>query len=185
MDRWPFQTFRGQRGTFVRVTGENWHTVKRHVLEIERQSFLPSIQESERSLANVALSPSAIFLVALVGDETVVGYVMADELERFGDIPGTMSDPHYGHGDTIYVSSVAVHRRWRKRGIGVALEREVIAIAYGRGYARATAHIRSSAHLDGHLSRKTLGTFENWYQTGVSFDYVVLDLKEVAARAHG
>jgi ribosomal protein S18 acetylase RimI-like enzyme len=170
---------------FVRVTGENWHRLKSHVLEIERQSFLPSIQESERSLADVALSQSGIFLVALVADEAAAGYVMADELERFGDIPGTTSDPHYSRHDTIYVSSVAIHPRWRRRGLGVALEREVIAIAYNQGYVRVTAHIRSSARFDGQLSRRTLGTFANWYQTGVSFDYVVLNVKEVAARAHG
>jgi ribosomal protein S18 acetylase RimI-like enzyme len=169
----------------MRVTAENWHAVRKLVLEIERQSFVPSIQESERSLTKVALSQSAIFLVALVAGETVVGYVMADELERVGDIPGTKHDPHYGHRDTIYVSSVAVHPKWRTRGIGVALERETIAMAYARGYLRVTAHIRSSANLEGLLSRKTLNSFTNWYQTGVSFDYVVLDLKETAARAHG
>jgi len=111
--------------------------------------------------------------------------LQADELERVGDIPGTKHDPHYGHRDTIYVSSVAVHPKWRTRGIGVALERETIAMAYARGYLRVTAHIRSSANLDGLLSRKILNSFTNWYQTGVSFDYVVLDLKETAARAHG
>lgn len=170
---------------FMRVTGENWHTVKKYVLDIERRSFVPSIQESSRSLAKIASSPSAIFLVAFTGDETVVGYAMADELERFGDIPGTKRDRHYGRRDTIYVSSVAVAPEWRGRGVGVSLEREIIAIAYGQGYSRVTAHIRSSARLSSQLSRKVLDTFTNWYETGLSFDYVVLDFGKVAARAHG
>ncbi len=182
MNRWPFHTFRGQRGTFMRVTAANWHTVKKRVLEIEHKSFVRSIQESDRSLTRLALSPSAIFLVAFVAQETLVAYVMADELEQFDDVPGVKSDPHFGRKNTIYLSSVAVEPEWRGRGIGVTAEQEVVAIALRQGYSRVTAHIRSSARLGDRLSRKVLGTFSNWYDTGVPFDYVDLDIGKVARR---
>jgi GNAT superfamily N-acetyltransferase len=182
LNRLPFRTFRGQRGTFIRVTEENWHAVKKRVLELERRSFIPSIRESDRSLTKIALSPSAIFLVAAVGD-TLTAYAMADRLERFGGIPGTRRDPHYGRRDTIYISSVAVDPEWRGRGIGVGLERELVRVAYDQGYSRVTAHIRGSARLGDQLSRRVLDSFPNWYETGESFDYVVLDLGEVSRKA--
>ena len=185
MDRWPFQTFRGQHGTFMRVTAKNWHTVKKHVLEIERESFAPSIQESEDDLMETVSSPSSISLVAFVAERTLVGYAMGDELECFGDIPGTRSDPHYGRRDTIYVSSVAVHSEWRGLGIGVQFEREIIRLAHVAGYSRVTAHIRTSANLANQLTRKAMGTFSNWYGTGISFDYVVLDVLRAPMRARG
>ncbi len=170
---------------FMRVTAQNWHAVKRRVLEIEQESFVPSIQESEDSLTEVASSPSSISLVAFVAEVALVGYAMGDELECFGDVPGTKSDPHYGRRDTIYISSVAVDAGWRGRGIGIAFEREIVNLAYRAGYSRVTAHIRSSAHLAGQLEHKTLGTFPNWYETGVPFDYVVLDLTRIRVRARG
>jgi GNAT superfamily N-acetyltransferase len=182
LDRWPFRTFRGQQGTLMRVTRANWHTVKKRVVEIERKSFAPSIQDSARSLARTALSPSAIVIVAFVADETMVAYAMADELERFDDVPGVKSDPRYGHKDTIYLSSVAVEPEWRGRGIGVTAEQEIVAIALQQGYSRVTAHMRSSARLGDRLSRKVLGTFSNWYGTGVPYDYVDLEIVNAARK---
>jgi GNAT superfamily N-acetyltransferase len=159
--------------------------VKRRVLEIEQASFVASIQEDEDSLTKTACSPTSISLVAFVADRTLVGYAMGDELERFGDVPGARADQHYGRRDTIYIASVAVDPNWRGRGIGVEFEREIVTLAYRAGYSRVTAHIRSSAHMANQLTRKTIDTFPNWYDTGVRFDYVALDVARNLARARG
>ena len=110
---------------------------------------------------------------------------MGDELECFGDIPGTRSDPHYGRRDTIYISSVAVDSNWRGLGIGVEFEREIIRLAHLAGYSRVTAHIRTSANLANQLTHKAMDTFPNWYGTGIAFDYVVLDVARTPLRARG
>jgi GNAT superfamily N-acetyltransferase len=169
----------------MRVTAKNWHEVKRRVLEIEQASFVPAIQEDEDALTKTAYSPTSICLVAFVADRTLVGYAMGDELERFGDVPGTRADRHYGRRNTIYIASVAVDPTWRGRGIGVEFEREIVTLAHRAGYSRVTAHIRSSAHLANQLTRKAMDTFPNWYDTGARFDYVVLDVARTPARARG
>jgi len=53
--------------------------------------------------------------------DVVVGYLPADALERFTDVPGVEADPHCGRRDTIYIASVAVAPQWRRRGLGILL----------------------------------------------------------------
>jgi GNAT superfamily N-acetyltransferase len=173
-----FRTSTWLVGQFIRVTAKDWHRVKNHILRIERASFVHSIMGSEHSLREAASSSTAITLLVVVERcAQPVAYAMANKLEEFDDLPGAKDDLHQGHEDTMYLSSVAVAREWRKRGLGSALEREVITIAHNNGFPRITAHIRSSAHLDNHITKSVLHSFPNWYGTGEAFDYVELDLK--------
>jgi GNAT superfamily N-acetyltransferase len=134
--------------------------------------------ESEHSLRAAASSPTAITLLAVVDRfRQAAAYAIANKLEEVDDLPGAKDDLHQGHEDTMYLSSVAVAREWRKRGLASALEREIITIAHKTGFPRVTAHIRSAAHLNNHMTKSVLHTFPNWYGTGEAFDYMELDLK--------
>lgn len=176
MDRWPFHTHKGQRGTFMRITAETWIAVASQVLQIERASFIPSIRETEQALLRVVRSSTAVALAAFAGSsDHLVGYSMGDRLEGFDGIPGVKLDPHFGRRSTLYVSSVAVAPRWRARGFAISLERELIGVGRREGYRRFTAHIRRSAQLAPFLAKTILGSYSNWYATGEQFDYVRLD----------
>jgi hypothetical protein len=91
----------------VRVTAKNWQMVKGRVLEIERASFVPSIQENEDSLGEIALSPSSISLVAFVGEDTLVGYAMGDELSVSVTFPARRATP------TMATGTRSMFRRWQ------------------------------------------------------------------------
>lgn len=159
----------------MRVTATNWHVVAHQILQIERASFVPSIRETEQALVDIVRSSSAITIVAFVGvGDQLVAYSMGDMLERFDSIPGVKRDPNFGQRNTLYISSVAVAPRWRKRGLGIALERELIVAARNEGYRNVTAHIRRSARLEPFLTKTILESFHNWYSTGELFDYVRL-----------
>lgn len=157
----------------VAVTPSMWNAVRADILKIEDASFPSSLADDEKDLRRVADSPTGIFLVLIFPPSSkVLGYIAADLLERFPDIPGTVSDPHFNKGNTIYLESVAVHPAWRGRGLGTALTRECLRRVSQRDIERVTAHIESGSVNQLGLRARVLKSFENWYGTGRTFDYV-------------
>lgn len=143
------------------------------ILKIEDESFPPSLADSEKDLRRVADSPTGIFFaLSLPPSPRVLGYIAADLLENFPDIPGAASDPHFKKGNTIYLKSVAVHPDWRGRGLGTTLIRECLRLVSQKGIERVTAHIESGSVSRIGLGARVLKSFENWYGTGRTFDYV-------------
>lgn len=155
------------------ISKSNWDQVRKHILAIEENSFPPSIRDSTASLKKIAYSPTAIFLTLNLDPEgDILGYLTADRLEKFPDIPGLKEDRHFKLGDTIYISSVAVSSPWRNKGLGKKLQIECFQRAFDSGYNRITAHIRKGAAFKIDKHAKILSSHPNWYQTGITFDYV-------------
>jgi hypothetical protein len=78
------------------------------VVRIEEASFPPSIRDSASYLVKLAASLLALFLVAsMKPTEKIVGYLAAERLELFNDVPGIQEDSHFGLGDSVYLASVA------------------------------------------------------------------------------
>lgn len=129
--------------------------------------------DSEKDLRKLVDSPTGIFLaLSLLSSNRVIGYVAADLLESFSNIPAANADPHFGKRDTIYVASVGVLPNWRGRGFGTVLMRECLQVASQKGIERVTAHIETRSVARTGLTMKVLKSFTDWYGTDSTFDYV-------------
>ena len=163
----------GFKGEFILVTHSLWDDLKDDIIEIEEESFSTTLCDSKDDLFKIVDSPTSIFLILKIPSVSrVAGYIAADMLEGFADVPGTTSDPYFNQGKTIYIVSIAIHPDCRRRGLGIALQEECLRWASRRGFERATAHIESGATARMGLGAKVLMSFANWYGTGRTFDYV-------------
>jgi ribosomal protein S18 acetylase RimI-like enzyme len=163
----------GFKGEFILVTHSLWDDLKEDIIEIEEESFSSTLCDSKDDLLKIVDSPTSIFLVLRIPSVSrIAGYIAADMLEGFADVPGTTSDPYFNQGKTIYIVSVAIHPDWRRRGFGNALQEECLRWASRRGFERVTAHIERGAAARMGLGARVLMSFANWYGTGRSFDYV-------------
>jgi len=178
--REPTQHFSvGDRAEIVAVTPSMWDAIRPQILEIEDESFPPSLADSEDDLRAIVYSPTGIFLaLRAASSRQVLGYIAADLLEKFPNIPGTTSDPQFNKGNTIYIESVAVHPDWRRRGFATALVRECLKKALQRGIKRITAHIDRRAKTRIGVGVLVLNSFSNWYQTDRTYDYVEFPLEK-------
>lgn len=161
-----------QVATIITVTSAKWTAIKADIRNIEQVSFPPPIRDTPEYLFGLVKSPTSIFLAMEIGDSMVVGYIAADVLEKFSNVPGIKSDPDFNKRTTIYIESVAVLPHWRKQGLGIALETQCITRAHERGFNRVTAHIQRGVSEKMGMNVKVLRTFKNWYGTGRTFDYV-------------
>ena len=165
----------GQVAQIIEVTSPVWLSVRADVLSIERKSFPPSIRDSPQYLSQLVRSSTCIFLALRIFTVArVVGYLAADVLEDFPNIPGVTSDPHFHRKDTFYIASVAIDPAWRQRGLGIALQKDCLRRASQRGFERATAHVHHGALSRMGLGGRELRSFDNWYETRRTFDYVEL-----------
>lgn len=162
----------------VVVPPSAWASVEKEILAIEHESFPPSIREEKETLRREGSSPSSMLLAAKAGSTgRVIAYLLADRVENYADVPGVEADDHFGRGDTLYISSVAVRPERRGRGLGLAMQRECFRLARKRGYRRVAAHLRQGAAPRISAQAVVLSTFENWYGTGEIFEYVVFSLQ--------
>ena len=163
----------GDLPEFLQVTPSVWDAVQADIIQIEEESFPLPIRDSAEYLLALASSPTSIFLVLRIPSVSkIVGYIAADVLEKFTDVPGITSDPHFNEGKTIYIASVAIRPEWRRQGLGTALQKECLRRALEKGFKRAMAHVQSGAAARMGLEAQVLMSFENWYGTGQTFDYV-------------
>lgn len=118
------------------------------VLEVEEKSF-PTPWKRDAFLFELLHNKVAHYLVAKAGGR-VVGYggmwILVDE---------------------AHVTNIAVHPDWRRRGIGEALLRRLMAEAKERGADRMTLEVRKSNWQARRLYEKlgflTLGCRRNYY----------------------
>lgn len=150
-----------------------WPSMQREIVDIENKSFEPSIRDDLDYLSTLVHSSTSIFLALKdLTSGKCISYLAADQLENFPETPGVLSDAHFGCKDTIYIASVAVHPSWRRRGFGIALQKECLRRAFQRGFLRATGHVQHGALARMGLGGRALRSFEDWYGTGRTFDYV-------------
>jgi len=167
------QEIHSERPELITVTPSLWNDLRSDILKIECASFPPSLADNDKDLQKLANSSSGIFLIlTLPSPFRAIGYIAADLLEYFADIPGIAADPHFGQRDTIYVESVAVLPAWRGRGFGTALMRKCIQVAVQKGMHRVTAHVHSGSVIRTGFAIKAVKSFRDWYGTGNTFDYV-------------
>src|SRR5438270_9695085 len=99
----------GDLPEFLQVTHSVWDAVQADIMQIEEESFSPSIRDSAEYLGALASSSTSIFLVLRFPSiSKVVGYIAADALEKFSDVLGITSDPDFNQGNSIYIASVAI-----------------------------------------------------------------------------
>jgi ribosomal protein S18 acetylase RimI-like enzyme len=144
------------------------------------------MREGPENLLNLAKSSTCIFLAAIDQYAHAFGYLVADVLEHFADVPGITSDPYFSQGNTIYIHRVAVHPEWRHNGIGTALINRCVSHAFQTGYERVVIHIPHGANL--RMEVRALQSIWNWYDTDRTFDYVEISpnpevIKEIQSRA--
>jgi ribosomal protein S18 acetylase RimI-like enzyme len=169
-DRW----LRPEDYALVEIAEALWPSARARVMLIEQASFAPSIQGSAAEYDGLIAVPTRIAIGAYVhkAESDLVGFLLAAGLEEFKDIPGVADDPHVDLGDTTYLWSVAVDPDWRRRGLGIALEKECLVQSKLRGRPRVSAHIRHKALTKLGIGGRVIRTYDNWYGTGEKFDYV-------------
>jgi GNAT superfamily N-acetyltransferase len=152
------------------------------VVRIEEASFPPSIRDSPSYLVKLAESPLQLFLLARIKpDDQIVGYLAAERMELFDDVPGVRQDPHFSLGDSIYLASVAILEPYRHKGIGIAMEKACLNLARRQNFERVTAHVHEGALRRMRLPGRVVQTFANWYETGQAYDYIELKLSLLEA----
>jgi len=161
-------------GTVIKIiTQDLWNRLKNDIIQIEEDAFSSLFCNSQDDLLKVVDSCTGLLLASQTNPlQKITGYLAADLLEEFTDVPGISADLNYDRGNSIYIVSIAVHREWQKMGFGLALQTECLRWAKRKGYERVTAHIARGAAERMGLGARVLGSFENWYDTGRIFDYV-------------
>jgi hypothetical protein len=162
----------GDGWEFAFLTQGVWDEWKKDIIRIEEESFSASLCNTEEDLQKVINSPTGLFLAIRLVSSEIAAYLAADLLEEFTDVPGVTSDPYFNQRKTIYIVSVAVDRRWQQEGLGLAIQEESLKWAARKGYERVTAHIAQGAATQMGLGARVLGSFDNWYDTGRTFEYV-------------
>lgn len=157
----------------IQIGPLKWKLFANEMIDLEARSFSSSLRDSPQALRRLVESPTSIALGLTVRPSGLLaGYVAGDLLESFPNIPGIKSDPHYGHRDTSYIESLAVSPQWRHQGYGTTLMRSFLARTVEAGLKRTTAHIASWSLSKIGLRFHVLASFDNWYGTGQTFDYV-------------
>jgi len=152
----------------------DWSRFEPSILQFERDYFPVGLQEDPADLKNLLQSPSSIVLGASTRRVPLAGYVASDALERFGDVPGVQTDPHWNHGDTHYIAVVVVASPLQHQGVATALTHRCIEEARRLGAPRVTAHMEAGAGEKLTTGARVLRTYSNWYGTGRTFEYVEL-----------
>jgi GNAT superfamily N-acetyltransferase len=159
--------------TIVRIDPTEWNAFANRILEIERQSFPPGLRDERQTLRRLVKSETSI-VFGLNSNHSgfLVGYIAGDLLEIFPEIPGILSDPHFGRRDSLYLESLAVCESWRHRGFGTMLMGSFLSKASERGFLRTTGHVARGSSRSIRFRHNVLKSFENWYGTRRTFDYV-------------
>jgi ribosomal protein S18 acetylase RimI-like enzyme len=161
------------------MSSPDWDKFKAKMLRFEREQFPASLQETAADLQILIQSPTSIVIGVRTEDNPLAGYVASDVLERFGDVPGTQRDRHWGHGDTHYIASVVVAPDLRHQGVGARLIQDCARAAFERGFRRVTAHVEAGAARKIDPRTCVLGSYPDWYGTGRLFEYIEL-IPEIA-----
>ena len=147
------------------------------VLEVNGAA-MPGVTPIDETELRYLGSAAALFLVAeLNGD--VVGYLLAFSPED--DIDGEEFHWFREHVPTsLYVDQVAVHARYRRRGIGRALYDEVLAAARRGGFACLTCEINLAPPNPGSLAfHRAFGFREIGRMTVTDGRHVSLQASEI------
>ena len=156
------------------MTPQDWSKFGAPILRLEREQFPVGLREEPADLQSLIESPTSIVVGVRTKGLPFAGYLASDLLENFGDVPGTISDPHWGHGDTHYIAAIVVDPSIRHCGVATALMQACVHSARALGFRRVTAHMQSGATSKIGSQFRVLGRFPNWYGTGKPFEYVEL-----------
>lgn len=157
----------------VRIRPQEWTSYRSQIIEIERVCFPPSLRDSVETLERIFKSSTSVVLGLKIRDHSgLVGYLAADRLELFAEIPGIAPDQNFGKANTLYLASVAVDAEFRHGGLGALMIRTCVDEAYVKGFKRVTAHVDSLALRRSGIRFRVKQSFGNWYGTGRKFDYI-------------
>ncbi len=126
------------------VEPEDWEKIKDEIIKIEESSFEPEVRQDEDDIGETFTYEDSICLIAK-NEEDIVGYIMgapADFYEYLDE-----------GNDTLYIESLAVLPKYRRRGIGTELKKKFIEEAKKRGYRRIVSHATSKEVIN--INKKT------------------------------
>ena len=153
------------------ITIDNWAGIRSSVIALE-SVFPERIRAHESQLDRDMTNAVNIAFVARFSNQ-IVGYGLSEPMINRRDLPGCDEDGNDVDAfRTLYLSSCAVAKDHRGRGISGMLRQMRINVGHERAYRRFTAHVRTGK-LGSDIVREVIRTFPNWYDYG-SFDYVEL-----------
>ena len=159
-----------------RLEPSEWDRFKEPILRFERRDFPAGLQEDASDLRRLVESPTSIVIGIRTDDNALAGYIAADELENFGDVPGAREDPHWQHRDTYYIATVVVAPEMRLHGCATLLTRRCVEVVARNGRARVTAHMAAGAAAKIDPRIRICGSYPDWYGTGRTFEYIEIPL---------
>lgn len=129
-----------------RVTRENFAEYQNNILEIERDSFA---EPWDLNSFSKELSRSVSHLWVSLVDEVLKGYIC-----------------FWIFADEVHLMNIAVHRLWRRKGLGAGLLRKMLEVGAQRGSRSAWLEVRPS-----NLSARSLYSRTGFRQVGVRPGY--------------
>jgi len=158
---------------------DRWQIYANDICALEADVYEPARRLSSDEMARIALDPAGLAVVALVGGDPG-GFAFAGPLEWFADVSGTLQDPEWGRGTTLYSADVTVSPNFRRSGIGRRHKVWQIENARSAGYryivgrnrmVLAGAMIALNASLGAEACRYLSNTYRDGIEPDVSMYY--------------
>ncbi|MBN2280089.1 MAG: hypothetical protein JXQ65_05885 [Candidatus Marinimicrobia bacterium] len=104
------------------------------------------------------------------------GFVIGVPLENFEKEHWVACDEYFGFYNTIYTYAFIIREEYRNFGLSKILKRIYHSTLKRRGYKFVTGHVREGVSKTFLKPPKVIAKFENWNNTGYTFEYYRTEL---------
>lgn len=163
---------------YVRVNKRNWPKYRQGVINLEEIYFGgKNLEEDPEDLDDYANEPSNIVLVAVKNNE-VIGSIIGHPLEEGQEETGITDDPAYGKKTGFYVTLIETLPEYSGKSIAFVLFSMLAKAAAKAGYKTLSGNYREGASARNALRMggKVLFSVENYFDTGETYHYIIIDL---------
>jgi len=103
--------------------------------------------------------------------ENIEGFIIGVPLENFSKEGWAHCDENLGKGNTIYTYAFVVRKDFRHLGIAKMLKRVYQNTLKRRGFQFITGHVMEGVSQSFTKSCRVVRRFDNWNNTGLTFEY--------------
>jgi len=141
-----------------------------HISQSLVESFGLRLLATKKDILNYFNPPTTHpFIVRHEGDP--IGFIIGVPLEQFANLDWAKMDNNIGKENTLYTYAFGVIADFRGKGIAAHLKNTYLWWSKDRGYKYISGTVRKgiSADMGGEVT--VLSSFENWNDTGLTFEY--------------
>ena len=154
----------------LRSLGSNDVKPLMHISQSLVESFGLKLLATRKDILNYFNPPSTHPFIARFQGEPV-GFIIGAPLESFREVEWTSIDENLGEENTLYTYAFGVKPSYRGKGIAKELKSTYLWWSKDRGYKYISGCVREgvSSQMGGDVT--VLSKFENWNDTGITFEY--------------